>query len=236
MTKLRGRRYGPVGQCIYCGETNPPLTEEHAMPANMNGDLILVDASCTKCQQDINRQVETPCLEWSRNTRYRRQIGMRGVKKRKKTLTLSVRPHPQWQKIVPIRSLHEPWGDWESRDVPYDQHPAFMRLEAFKTPGVLRGLSPEESVRDYMAGWQWVHAEHFTPNPYFHSVRSSMPFEVVTFARLIAKIAHCITVRAEGVDGFEPFLTDIIRGKDLSKLWYFVGGLDTRPIPYGRPL
>jgi hypothetical protein len=111
-----------------------------------------------------------------------------------------------------------------------------MRLEAFKSPGILRGLSPEESAMDYMAGWQWVHAEHFTPNPYFHSIRSRMPFEPVTFARLIAKIAHCITVRAEGIDGFEPFLTDIIRGKDLSKLWYFIGGLDTRPTPYGRPL
>jgi hypothetical protein len=200
------------------------------MPANLGGDMILVAASCDTCQQEINRNVETVCLGWWQHLRYIRRIGSRRIKQRSKTLKLLARVHPRWRRIVPVRHLHDPIGDWEIREVPYAQHPAFVRIAAFKAPGILRHLTPEQSANDYLAGWCWNHMEQFQMNPSFHSVRVRSTFHPIIFARMIAKVAHCVAVQRFGVDGFEPFLTEIIRGIDLSKTWYFIGGDDVRPV------
>jgi len=46
-----------INQCIYClSEDN--LSDEHALPYSMNGDIILGKASCPSCQKKINSEVE----------------------------------------------------------------------------------------------------------------------------------------------------------------------------------
>src|SRR6266568_6712281 len=40
-----------IGKCIYCGETGGPLTDEHITPLALNGDRILIKASCEVCQK-----------------------------------------------------------------------------------------------------------------------------------------------------------------------------------------
>ena len=48
-----------VGECIYCGDTKPPLTREHILPRGLGGELspvalhqalVLRQASCSRCQ------------------------------------------------------------------------------------------------------------------------------------------------------------------------------------------
>jgi uncharacterized Fe-S cluster-containing radical SAM superfamily enzyme len=42
-------RFDPIGECIYCGTKEGPLSREHIIPFALNGDRILPEASCTAC-------------------------------------------------------------------------------------------------------------------------------------------------------------------------------------------
>src|SRR5271155_4182471 len=46
-----------IGECIYCGERDRPLTTEHAVPYGLNGPWTLLRASCEKCAK-ITHQFE----------------------------------------------------------------------------------------------------------------------------------------------------------------------------------
>src|SRR4051794_6006927 len=59
-----------IGECIYCGTTDPPLTREHVMPRGLGGNwspsgytdaLVLQNASCVRCQR-ITQRIEHDCL------------------------------------------------------------------------------------------------------------------------------------------------------------------------------
>lgn len=39
-----------IGQCIYCGKRNIPLTDEHVFPLSLGGNVILDRASCEDCR------------------------------------------------------------------------------------------------------------------------------------------------------------------------------------------
>jgi HNH endonuclease len=58
--------YPPVGRCVCCGDTTPPLGREHIIPFAFAGKLILPEASCKRCERIINQQIETPVSsqEW----------------------------------------------------------------------------------------------------------------------------------------------------------------------------
>jgi hypothetical protein len=191
--------------------------------------MTLVNACCAPCQQEINKNIENICLEWWRDIRYRRHIGRRRVENRPKTLPLSVRVSPGWRLVTISEHLRDPTGIWEVQNVPYEQHPAMIAMSAFKSPGILRDLSPEQSAKDYLAGWHWRHMEPTKLNPISNTIRAKITFDPVIFGRLIAKIAHGISVVRFGINGFQPFLSHIILGKDLSKMWYYVGGDPIRP-------
>jgi hypothetical protein len=103
-------------------------------------------------------------------------------------------------------------------------------MMAFKPPGLLRGLSPQQSYDDYLAGWMWGHVEKIIHSPHVSGIRIGQYFHPLIFARMIAKIAHGTAVLAYGLTGFSPCLTDIIRGTDLSKLWWLIGGDPSRPV------
>jgi len=204
------------------------------MPANLGGDIVLEKASCIPCKLQIEK-FENPCLRWWTAIRFKRGIGRRDVETRRKTFKLKVRLRPTWKKIVPVKNLHDPIGEWETLDIPIGQHPAPIVLAYFEGPGLLRGLTPEESEKHFIASRPpWMRADRPKPGHEFAEIKFGAYFDPVPFARLIAKIAHGVTVRHYGPDGFEPFLKEIIRGDDLSKLWYYVGGAPTDPIPVDR--
>jgi hypothetical protein len=87
---------------------------------------------------------------------------------------------------------------------------------------MMRGLSPAAAWQDHLDG------------PWFHNepIRSpaTMPMWVeekisdVVVARTLAKIAHGMAIWEFGRNSFESFLTEIIVGKDLSKIFFYVGG------------
>lgn len=44
-----------IGQCIYCGESARPLSDEHVVPHALNGEWVLEDASCEACSRITSR-------------------------------------------------------------------------------------------------------------------------------------------------------------------------------------
>lgn len=49
---IQGKRYGPVGECIYCGSDGGAdgLRSEHVIPFSLGGNTELLVASCRKCE------------------------------------------------------------------------------------------------------------------------------------------------------------------------------------------
>jgi len=117
------------------------------------------------------------------------------------------------------------------RNVPKGQHTSFVGLMRFKQPGFLRGVSPSVTDGDWFADHWYNNPTELGPtNPnnakavYVESV-----FTPIIFAKLIAKMAHGLAVFRYGVDGFDPFLTDLILGKDFQHPFYFIGTEDNIP-------
>ena len=49
---IQGKRYSPVGECIYCGLNGGAdgLRSEHIIPYSLGGKTELPEASCSKCE------------------------------------------------------------------------------------------------------------------------------------------------------------------------------------------
>jgi hypothetical protein len=232
-TRQNGEQhYGPLEKCIYCGCTTPPLTDEHIVATQIGGFYVLEQASCTPCQRIINEEFEQPCLKKTfKDIRYRRHIGTRNLNKRPTEL-------PVWVKVdwrpgdkTPEPPRNEADDGWEVRSVKYGQHPTSLAMVRLKTPGILRGLSPQQSLADWEGDW-WRYVE---PPEQNDAIKSPMyvsgVFDTLLFARMLAKMAHGAAVQSYGLDGFKPFLRDIILGVDLSKTAYLIGGYTEKLLP-----
>ena len=58
-------RYRAANRCIYCNarpDAATELTDEHVIPKGLMGCNVIPKASCKKCQEVINREIEQPLL------------------------------------------------------------------------------------------------------------------------------------------------------------------------------
>jgi hypothetical protein len=194
MPKASGTRFGPVGRCIYCRSEDGPLTDEHIVPANLGGDIILEEASCTTCQKTINENIENPAMQrLFREIRYRRGIGSRRKNKRPKTLPLKVPVN--WDRdasaITTEGRRHDP-EQWKSKEVAYDQHLSPLILYWFNPPGILRGLQRSYSDQNFVRGL-WKYLEPIKAEPE-EPIYVETQFNGLLQLKLIAKIAHVFDV------------------------------------------
>jgi len=189
---LSGRRAKSIGHCIYCGATTD-LRREHVIPYALNGDLVLLDASCGRCAR-ITSLTEQTFLRGSAWP-VRPVAGLRSRSQHEDA--------PETVRVVGKRN-----GVSVELDVPRGQV-ALLPLPLFAVPGVLRngrsgcgrtqlsaagievngvvtlsfGADPDKLSRDL--GLEQV------------SIVTS-PDHPVSFARMIAKIAHAFAY-AEGL-------------------------------------
>jgi hypothetical protein len=126
---IQGRRYPPVGKCIYCGSDGGAkgLSDEHMVPFSLGGDAILPKASCAACATETSK-IE---LYLARHIFY----GLRshvGAPSRKRSLpsTLSA-----------TISVGEQEGSYEF--LASDQ-PFALMLPTWDYPGIMRQVQPAE--------------------------------------------------------------------------------------------
>ncbi|MEY9358964.1 hypothetical protein ABH994_001685 [Bradyrhizobium yuanmingense] len=228
MSKAKGTRFGPVGQCIYCRCASNCLTEEHIVTAAVSGDLILTEASCSTCQAEINKNIENPMMGMWKDMRYRMGMGSRRKNKRpnKLPLQLATVADPEIGERFIGGQLKIDESQWKPDHVTFDEHPTLLSLYKFDMPGWLRGLQLESDNDDFVRG-VWTY-QIVTPQQRPALARIRLP--LLPYLKLLAKIAHGFAVFRYGIDGFEPFLTDFIRGKQTPHPSLFIG-CDWGPIP-----
>jgi hypothetical protein len=191
--------YGPANECIYC-RSKKGLSKEHIFPAGFDGNIVILKASCSVCQKEINDNIENPLMHGMfKDVRYKLAMGLQRAKKkpkRPKSRFVSVGPYGRLGKLL----------------VPYKDYPNFVVMPRLPPPGILREKSAEQSSKEFSHSWRAFGSfasRHI-------GQRFEQKYNLPIFVRQLAKIAHGHAVLKFGLDGFESYLTDIILGKDVA--------------------
>lgn len=213
----------PVGECIYCGSTEARLTDEHIIPAGLNGTWVVPAASCSACAATISRAellVQRGALLSPRAS-----LGLftRNPDDRPMTLPLTVNG-------VPV-------------DVPASEYPGFLTLLEFEPPGFWSGkLCPPGvvRVRGFATRLDRERLERLARQALGEaeagevSVSWSVEFsteELEALQRVLAKIAYCAVVAQQGRRAVRStYLQDVILGNNPFSA-HFVG-----TVPMETPL
>jgi hypothetical protein len=219
-----GRRYAPVGCCIYCGaleyapDASHPLSDEHIIAEGLGGTLVLPEASCESCGKATTK-IEGAVLRtvlWTP----RAHLGIRGKR----------RERPKEPRF-PLTAIVE--GQEVKVELPIQEYPTALHLLGFGLPRMLDATrtGPQEA-------YVWLKALNFADSPLFQAgVSFHGPIiDRVRFAQLLAKTAHAFAVAELGTSGFAPLLPEaILKNPDLwgasglEEMEALIGGLPDQP-------
>lgn len=193
MESVDGRRYAPVGKCIYCGSTDD-LTDEHTIPLGLSGTALLPDASCKPCAK-ITGKFEGDVLRGP----------MQQVRVLRELRSRSKHKEAPKSKEYQITKKN---GEVESVQFGFADSPVVFSFPVFDVPAYLNpdgyisgirmagiatyafGTSPEDAMRAMQVtdlSWTESHRYH-------------------SFARILAKIAYASAIgQAREAGILEPF-------------------------------
>lgn len=215
---LPGGRYPGVGYCIYCGESDTPLSNEHVIPLALGANDVLLNASCKRCS-DITSLIERKICNESLGD-FRNALNMP-----------TRRPNNRSDSIDINREVGE---ERTTTTVPWDRYPAILGLPRFRQPGMLMG-GQEDPRSTRLNVWMGTAGNN-----------QSLPgqvcttIELETFIRFIAKIAQAATfcyLGSEEPSTYLQFLPKIIDKTEFEFIYHYVGGdldMDLRPIEQGK--
>lgn len=210
----RQHTYAPVGQCIYCGTTEGPLTAEHIIPESLGGMLILPAASCRTCAVETGAFEGRCAGQMFRGPR--RILGLpqknRGRKRKAKPDTFDIR------------------ADGRSVAVEAHEFPGMLVMFTFNPPGILVNAPPTENFTGRVCIQQLPgFVERFSNMRGKHGFKDQIALPVkgdaADHGRLLAKIAHAYAVAELGIGGFRHCLNNIILNKPPLHIGHYVGGL-----------
>jgi len=199
-----------IGRCIYCDRDSSTveLTCEHVVPLALDGQYILVDASCKYCAK-VTGAIEQACLR-GMLLEARTHLGMKTRRPKERPTTFPA-------------FLTTPDGPLR-KDLPLSENPFLLRLPLLADPPILIGNVGGEYIA-HLAPIFWTFIGARTPEQRasiekIHS--KEFTYAPTQFALFLAKIAHCSAVFAKGYGNFEPLLPSLIitRSQSISD---FVG-------------
>ena len=197
-----------IGECIYCGTKEGPLSREHAVPYALHGEWTLLNASCRSCA-GITSRFEKDSL--GLYDHIRAVLNMRTRHPKRRSLTLPV--------VIAAD------GD-QTIEVPLTDYPLYLPSPIFLPPGIIDRRPPTAGMPvlglplQHIAGptYQQTQARHGHD---FAGTRHSFSPEL--FALTLAKIAYCAAIYVLGLD---PLRNSPLRGIILGYnpcLGHFVG-------------
>lgn len=195
------------GRCIYCGDDQSELSDEHIVPYALDGHYVIEKASCGKCATHTCR-AENTCLNiWMKPART--SLKMSSRRKRRSDF--------------PLRFL-TPEGEREET-LPIEAYPASLTIIAPPPPTIIRDLFPPHA---HDLTHVWLHGDGENLEKVQQRTPTSEKIEIggfdqLAYARMMAKIGHSYTVSVLGLDGFRPFLLDLICERS-DNFNLFVGG------------
>lgn len=214
------RRVASPGLCIYCGNADAKLTDEHVIPYALAKNSIILEKSCCETCQRIIQRYEQEVL--------RKQLGNFRAQVDAPTRSRKDRPTHAHFPIVEIDTDGKVLRDLGTRVVPMDEAPLVLNLWSSPPPRLLR--DPEQAVDEEGRAWSFIEGNKALP--LVEAARSESGAKVAAmkvgevnrlhFLRSLAKTAHAAAAAQLGIDAFEPFLTDVIlcRSDDVAA---FVG-------------
>lgn len=213
-------RYTPVEECIYCGETEVQLTDEHIIAYALGGKRILSKATCGTCQT-LTSKTERSALH-DMLLQVRAQLGLPS---RKKSL-------PEKMPLV----VH--YGDEQKTfELEKAEHPTMAQFLLYPLPGALGGEAPERGItvtgnQLYQVGGPPL--KQVLDKLGAKSVSFSQTFKGNELEKMLAKTALAYAVAEKGVDGLRKSpLRKTIRGEvDDAGKWIGCGKWHPDPSPH----
>jgi len=220
MRSIDGKRYAPVGWCIYCGSADD-LTDEHTFAFGLGGTAILPQASCKPCAKITGKFEQEVLRGMMQQVRV-----FRGIKSRTK--------HRDAPRTRPIE-LTDSDGDEQFIDVAFTEPPVVCAFPVFEVPGFVFPAG-------YRSGIQMkdVFVYAFGPPPDEAAkqlgaakIKWQENLRASSFAKMLAKIAYASFVGEARESGFEfsfdrtPCVVSSILGK-TDEIGRWVGTL-TKP-------
>jgi hypothetical protein len=211
------RKY--IGVCIYCRATGN-LTDEHAVPESLSGDIVLEKASCRACAAITGKFEGRYTGDTLRPARA--VLGIRTKRKKQRPTEF------------PVEVTRE--GLTEEINVPVSDYLGVVPMLQLGLPGVFPFSHPHYAI-DLKPGEveivPYLTRSQEEVNAFFEKYKtraatSGFRFHPYQFGQMIAKIAYCIAVEVYGLREIEEvFVLPAILGKTLD-IWQWVG-CDSNP-------
>jgi hypothetical protein len=196
------------GCCIYCRNSELPLTDEHIIPYSLGGRHVIKHASCRFCQ-DITSKIERSIAKgmWEDG---RIAYDAPSYRKKRRPTHISVPNHqPELPTIM----------------IPYNEYPAMMVFYWMQPAGILQGMPEDVDISKF-----WL-LKAITDDKKVAALEAKYPGRLVTrfrhepenFGRLLAKIGYGQILTQLDVTDFEPICLPYILGKKKN-VSFIVGG------------
>lgn len=205
------RKITPLNECMYCGAKGN-LTDEHIIPYALWGDLVLPKSSCKSCAavtSDIERKVLKGFMQDMRNV-------ANAPSRRRKNRPKSV-----------DRTLLTVEGKRFQKEFRLDETYSLLTVPIFTQASVFGGETLLKGIN--VIGHEQiafgVNLEQFLLKNNAQGIEGKDSIDVVSFARLLAKIAYGMAIVNHGIFLREesPILPIILNQSSDVGLW--VGSL-----------
>jgi hypothetical protein len=211
-----GMRRPSPGICIYCFSPASVLTDEHVIPFALAANTFILEKSCCRsCQQIIQPYEQEVLKKQLGNFRAQIDSPTRNRRDRQSTVQYYFSEFDLNGGII---------RDIGSCTLPLDCAPIAVCL--WSSPQPQYGLPPDQLANNIGAPWSYcekdalkllcrkVASEYGAPNVGVKLGEVNREH----YLRFLAKVAHSYAATELGLDGFDPFLLDIIlkRSNDLN--------------------
>jgi hypothetical protein len=199
---------GKAGKCIYCKKSDVALSEEHIIPYGLNGNQVLLDASCGDCSKItsafegdvLGRAFLLPRLGFKMRTRH--------GKNKDKGIKVSLEQNSNTSFI----------------EIPAEDCPILFMMPIFMPPEILDNRPRQPGIQNtgsfYSNEIRGIPKEKLREKYGPGKIGINISYNPNSFARMLAKIAYGFAVAHFGVDDIEDLgIVSSIKGEtdDISK-------------------
>jgi hypothetical protein len=215
------------GRCIYCGDDQRKLTDEHVIPYALGAHTVIFEkASCVACARTIQKY-EQRIL--------RGQLGVFRARIDAPTRNRKDRPTHQDLHFVEVDRFGRKIRDLGSKSFAIDDAPLNLSVWQLAPPRILG----EQRAEQEHTGQPWVSISQSESQKALamrlaREVAEEASAEHVAvkvdainredFLRFLVKTAHAYAVFEKGIKAFRPLTTDLILGRDDDLAQYIGGG------------
>jgi hypothetical protein len=206
-------RFTPAGKCIYCGNSEADLSDEHIIAYALNGHFILPDASCPACAKKTQK-IEEICTH--------EHYGMFHPLRTK--LNLASRRGRERHKHLPVLVVNKD-GSKATISVESAGFPIVAWGLELPPAGILLGAKPSNTVECSLV---MKGMEPATLSPEISALPKDASyrlgrFNITAFMHMLAKIGYAFAAAVLGRESLLPLVADIILEKtDVCP--YLIGG------------